>query len=255
MHIGSEITSSASSALGMSLDEAQNIKRESKINTARQRIIKNINKRAIVIVEKLEDAYLDDTDIKGLIGEMILEDMAHFHNHIAICPKWRKSGSSKSNGLDLISYKDTKRGKKLVVAESKHLHDGVKGHPKRHVAIRDKCVEAIEQSDPNHILCSLSDALARFGHHIAFAKAAAKSSPAELEEKYELMQKAFSDCNYELWFSIFVDEQYCADADYKGCISKLSEPLPEYGDSMTVEIIGIKNLEEGTESLCGKFVK
>lgn len=253
-YVSSSIKDATCGPLEISLKEAQRIKTEARMGAARKKIIKNISKRSIVIVEKLEESYLDETEIKGLIGEMILEEMVEFHCHTLIYAKWRTSGSSKSNGLDLISYRATGHGRRLVVNESKHLHDEIRKSSSRHIAIRDKCVEAIEQSDPNHILCSLSDTIAKFGSQIAFSEATGHVT-SDLEEKYGLMEKAFSDSDYELWVSVFVDDQYCARTEYGNCISNLSEPLPEYGESLTVEIVAIKALEGTTLDLCGKFVK
>jgi hypothetical protein len=250
----SAITGAAATSLGRTLDEAQRIKRDAKINDARKRIIKNIAKRSIVLVERLEDAYLDDNDVKGLIGEMILDDMAEFHDHITICPKWKKTGSSHSNGLDLIAYRETRNGKKLVVTESKHIHESIKNASSKHLVIRDKCSEALDQSDPNHILCSLSDVIAKLGVHLTTMRALGGDNTA-LEEKYQILQTAFSDSDYELWVCVFVDANYCDDTVYSSCITCLSAPEPEYGDSITIEVVAVKNLEGETVSLRGKFVQ
>jgi hypothetical protein len=255
IHTSINFTAKSSADLDRSLKEAQRIKQDRIGNAARKKIIKNIHKRAIVIVDKLEDTYLDSNDVTGLIGEMMLEDMSSFHNQISICPKWRKTGSSKSKGLDLICSNDLGSLQRVVVKESKHLHDEISNSASQnYVVIKSKCVEAIEQSDVNHVLCSLTDVITRFGDNLTFL-AATHQDTTTTKKSYDLLENALRECNFELWIAVFVDDKYCTSSDFSNCMNNLDEPSAEYGNFLSVEIIVTNMLEDATKDLCIKFVQ
>lgn len=64
-------------------------------------------------------SYGDSTDVIGLVGEIVSEIYHKECKHQALFyAKWRETGTSKSNGVDLI-FEDSGR---LLIIECKHMH-------------------------------------------------------------------------------------------------------------------------------------
>ncbi|NWG36687.1 hypothetical protein [Nitrososphaera sp.] len=234
--------------------EAECKKRERKANIHRTRVIRNIGARGIKLSEKIEDVYLDYNDVKGLIGEILLEDMALSNGHVPVFIKWRKSGSSHSKGLDLIVTMENAGRRQLLVAESKHVHSEIKSAMIKHQVIMDKCTEALEQSDLDHVLTSLSRVIADFAENMNSYEATG-GDVSELHDKYLFLKESLEQCSYQLEISVFSDGKYCTTDVFNRCMAGLPAPLPEYGQNIKIHIVGVNNLEVITRSMCGKFVE
>lgn len=229
------------------LSEAVSKKREIKANAYRTRVLRKIAMHGIKISEKLPDVFLDEADVKGLVGEMLLEGLILSRGHSVVYVKWRNSGTSHSNGLDIIAS-DTHTSKpKLMIGESKHIHNAIKS-ASPYIVIKDKCVEALEQSDVNHVLLSLARILADFAEAINFQEAV-KGDTADLEPKFLLLKDSLENRDYLLDLSVFLDASYCTTDAF----DRSMDGLPEYGNDITVNIAGVETLENTTQLMCEKF--
>ncbi|GAI15732.1 unnamed protein product, partial [marine sediment metagenome] len=83
------------------LAEAQRIKNEIGKERTPYRLIEDLSLRGLKFVGEI--IKIDKNDVVGLIGEILSEKYAKSQNYEVIYPKWKVSGSSKSQGIDLIT--------------------------------------------------------------------------------------------------------------------------------------------------------
>lgn len=159
------------------------------------------------------------TDMIGLVGEIVCET---YHEkckqQTLFYAKWRETGSSKSNGIDLIF----EEANKLLVVECKHIHSRQSANKK------SRLLESIRAGIVEHSGHQASVFLA--ARHRVLSKrirelGAEGSDTSETQQKISVIKKALSG-GFDSQVDLVVDRERGGVGDYAMFGSKSSKIWP-----------------------------
>ena len=193
-------------------------------------------------------------DVVGLVGEMLCEDLLPrlgmgepFH------AKWRESGSSLTNGVDLVF----KKGERLCAAESKHLHRSISGGgvgaSSAARAVSTKVNESLTANTDSHTSAYLATLLEReFAHGAACDTRGDRKGRKDSDKRCSLLRSVIRHENYSLAVAATFDGTHDPqaadiDADISG-----ADPR-QFAEPVLALAVGVERLYDATEDMIGRF--
>jgi hypothetical protein len=226
-------------------------KQERLTTSSTKKILSNLARRGIT-VEKESPTY-DEDDAIGLIGEILLTEVAIWLGYEPIFVKWQVSGTSKSRGIDLVS-RNRKGSRGLVLMESKHLHSAVKGNERGACfsQIRMRFVDGLDEFRRERALINLASIIANVSRARRI-QGAAGDSASVLDEVFNVLLSSLRLENYDLETHIFIDAKYCADETLSESVGSISIPTEVGGHRVGLTLTQSEHLESLSEEICERY--
>jgi hypothetical protein len=229
---------------------ASKTKQERLTSSSAAGILNNLARRGITI-EKAHSTY-DEDDAVGLIGEILLTEIAISLGYEPIFVKWRISGSTKSRGIDLVSRNKTSR--QVILMEAKHLHSSVKGKERGTCSsqIRTRFVDGLDEFEHERTLVNLASIIATVST-ARRVEEGTEGNRLHLDEVFNFLLSSLRLENYDLETQVFIDAKYCADETLSESVGSIGNPT-EVGDHrISLTLVQTKHLESVSEEICERY--
>jgi hypothetical protein len=192
----------------------------------------------------------DRNEITGLIGEIVIEEYLAIGSFgLNFYSKFRKRGTSKSRGIDLINNK----GRKLILVECKHPHEPLAQISSDFEAIIGSVI------DNSYIPCSQeNNALRLAAIRIQFEEerqiARARGQPiTTIDADIIILEDCMKKGNYEVISCILVDKKVLTSLDLSVLETKIHyDSFPPFTSLITTIVLALQDLHGLTEKM---FVK
>lgn len=226
-------------------------KQERVTTSSAERVLNNLARRGITF-EK-ESLTYDEDDAIGLIGEILLTEIAIWLGYEPVFVKWRVSGTSKSRGIDLVSRK-RKGPRDLILMEAKHLHSSVKGKARGTCSsqIRTRFVDGLDEFKHERTLVNLASIIAT----VSLARrvgGGTASSTSHLDQVFNLLLSKLRSEDYDLEVLVFIDEKYCTDETLAESVGSIGNPTDVGDHSACLTLLQAERLESVTEEICEQY--
>lgn len=228
------------------ISEAHRIKKERKETKFKSGIISRINARGIRLRYKLSYSSMDSNDIVGLIGEIITQDYSSKPEHEEVFVKWKRSGTSKSKGIDLVLLNI--KNNNLILLEAKNSHSRlVRSNPDQ--VVKDRLEEALNQFENEKTLLSLSQLVAELSDAKDTLRAA-KCDITKLEELCKLIKSKISADSYNIQAFMIMDKKHGNDTVFINAMSKINTSV-NLGSNrdILIHLIEVEELDGITEEI------
>jgi len=195
------------SKISQSFDSAIRSKRERLATTTADILLKSLEKRGFALMNPLP--LIDEDDIVGLIGEMLVKEIAVQRGFEPVFVKFEATGSSKSRGIDLV-VRRFDRTWELTLVEAKHLHQAVKGKSKADspAEIRKRFNDGLDEFEHERTIANIALIIIALIHAARTARGAAAEVPG-LDAKISFLIGRLMMEDYSLEVATCIDSKYC----------------------------------------------
>jgi len=236
------------------LEEAKQIKNEKRNERSLYHVIRDISLRGVILIGQIIE--IDKKDLVGLTGEILTEFFIHNQDLELIYSKWRFSGSSKSRGIDLIAREKESGEWFVVLFESKHIHDEVKGIKIERIPsiIRNKYRLGIDEFEVEKTMLSIARLTMQIGEDIRRGESMGGNVTLFKRNK-DLLSKCLDYDDFQVRVIVFIDKKYFMRDTFYNSIDLIQKPI-HLGERRRVMLMLVesKSLEEITDKVCDKFV-
>jgi hypothetical protein len=192
----------------------------------------------------------DRNEITGLIGEMVIEQYLTTGGYgVGFYSKFRKKGTSKSKGIDLINNNDGK----LILIECKHPHEPIA----QIVSNFESAISGV--IDNSYMPCTHeNNAIRLAAMRIEFEQSrqnalARGESTATIDDEIKILEDAMLKSDYSIVACILLDKRVATTLDLNVLESKIRYDLfPPFSNLITTIVVVLQDLETLTEKM---FVK
>lgn len=231
--------------------EAHKIKKERKEAKFRSGIISRMKKRGIVLPYKLSYSTMDSNDIVGLIGEITTQDYVSRPEYDEVFIKWRRSGTSKSKGIDLVIH-DTKNDD-LILLEAKNSHFQI-AHTKAEQVIKTKLEDALNQFEHEKTLISLTNLVSEISESRDTIRATGVDV-TELDKLCKFINSKINFDSYKIHAFMIIDKNHSDDSVFTSAMSKINSSA-DLGTNRDIllHLIEIEDLDAMTAEILSAYV-
>lgn len=193
-------------------------------------------------------------DVVGLVGEMLCEDLLPrlgmgepFH------AKWRESGSSLTNGVDLVF----KKGRHLCAVESKHLHRDISGGgvgaSSAARAVSTEVNRSLAANTDSHTSAYLATLLEReFTHGAACDARGDRKGRESSDKRRSFLCSVIRHENYSLGVAVAFDGMHDPQAADIDAGLSVADP-GQFARPVLAFAVGVERLHDATKDMIGRF--
>jgi len=239
--------------LERSVEQAQKIRREGLSKLTASQVLATI--KADYDIDLTSSFLCDQQDLIGLIGEILAEDLFQSTSVTCTVVKWKTSGTSKSKGIDLLCRVTSSHPPDvLLLVESKHVHEEIRGRPSSFPSIlADKFERGLSEFEEERTLFNLANVIAKLDRSIAIDRSI-NSNTREKQALREFIAERLSDQQYNLAVVISVDDRFSNVKLAQEATHLVHEPTWIAEHTASLFVVAFFQLEDMTDRLCGRYV-
>ncbi len=245
-HYESDVSSSED-CLKKLIAFANTINHDNKAHS-RQEVINRIMNRGIQFKSRLETSS-DTTEFLGLIGEIITEHFVKENGGLQeFYTKWRKKGTSKSRGIDMIAIKENNESAEFFLIEAKHLHS-VSGNVSND--LKKRIEEGIGEFEHEKTIQSLAGISSEISSAIATIRQVGGNVDS-LEKQCDFLEERMQKNDYVLIIVACIDKTKYGNTEFKKLMKNISSET-DIGkiDFLEIDVVQINALDEKTNLILG----